>query len=100
MTSGTLAEAGWGCEERSVASLTARQQEVLGLMAEGLSNPAIARRLWLTEKTVVQHISNIYETLEMPPSPDEHRRVVVALRFLAEARRERDRLEPRHQAAA
>ncbi len=52
-------------------------------MAEGLSNAAIARRLGVSEKAVVQHCSNIYAALELPPSADDHRRVLAVVRHLA-----------------
>ena len=65
------------------AALTDRQREVLGLMAEGLTNAAIARRLFLTEKAVVQHCSNIYAALDLAHNTDEHRRVLAVIRHLA-----------------
>jgi DNA-binding NarL/FixJ family response regulator len=55
--------------------LTARQQEVLALMAQGRTKASIARSLSLTERAVVQHVSNIYDRLGLPPSDDDHRRV-------------------------
>jgi DNA-binding NarL/FixJ family response regulator len=64
------------------APLTARQREILALMAEGLSNNAIARRLHVSEKTVVQHCSNIYAALDLAPTPEEHRRVKAVVRHL------------------
>lgn len=66
-----------------LAALTARQREVLGLMAEGLSNAGIAQRLYVTEKAVVQHCSNIYAALDLAPTSDEHRRVLAVVRHLA-----------------
>jgi DNA-binding NarL/FixJ family response regulator len=62
--------------------LTDRQQEILALMAEGRSNAAIARRLSLTEKAVVNHISHIYDELSLPPSPEDHRRVLAVVHHL------------------
>jgi DNA-binding NarL/FixJ family response regulator len=62
--------------------LTNRQQEILALMAEGRSNAAIARRLSVTEKAVVNHISHIYDELSLPPSPDDHRRVIAVVHHL------------------
>jgi DNA-binding NarL/FixJ family response regulator len=63
--------------------LTARQAEVLALMAEGRSNASIARALSLTERAVVQHVSNIYDRLGLPASDDDHRRVLAVIRYLA-----------------
>jgi DNA-binding NarL/FixJ family response regulator len=63
--------------------LTARQQEVLKLMAEGRSNASIARALSLTERAVIRHASNIYDQLGLPPSEDDHRRVLAVIRYLA-----------------
>lgn len=66
-----------------IGALTARQREVLGLMAEGRSNAAIATQLFLSEKAVVQHTSNIYDALGLPVDADDHRRVLAVVRFLA-----------------
>jgi len=55
---------------------------VLALMAEGRSNKAIAGRLVVTEHTVEKHVKNIFATLGLPPSADEHRRVMAVLTFL------------------
>ncbi|WP_285465285.1 response regulator transcription factor [Agromyces sp. NBRC 114283] len=66
-----------------IGALTARQREVLGLMAEGRSNAAIAAQLFLSEKAVVQHTSNIYDALGLPVDADDHRRVLAVVRFLA-----------------
>ncbi|HXH34273.1 MAG TPA: response regulator transcription factor [Plantibacter sp.] len=69
----------------AVGRLTPRQVEVLGLMAEGRSNAAIAARLVLSEKAVVQHASNIYDALELPVDADDHRRVLAVVRHLQAA---------------
>ena len=69
----------------TVGALTARQREVLALMAEGRSNARIASTLFLSEKAVVQHTSNIYEALGLPVDADDHRRVLAVIRFLASA---------------
>jgi DNA-binding NarL/FixJ family response regulator len=65
-----------------IEKLTKRQREVLALMAEGRSNAAIAGQLVMSEKAVVKHISNIYDELELPVSPDDHRRVLAVVQFL------------------
>ena len=62
--------------------LTVREHEVLALMAEGRSNRAIAERLFVTEHTVEKHVKNIFETLRLPPSPDDHRRVLAVVTYL------------------
>ena len=67
----------------SLDRLTTRQTEVLALMAQGRSNAAIARALAITEKAVVRHVSNLYDVLDLPPSSDDHRRVLAVVRFLA-----------------
>jgi DNA-binding NarL/FixJ family response regulator len=65
-----------------LADLTNREREVLALMAEGLSNGGIARRLWLTEGTVENHVASIMRKLRLPATGDEHRRVLAVIRFL------------------
>jgi DNA-binding NarL/FixJ family response regulator len=62
--------------------LTDRQREVLALMAQGRSNASIAHRLSIMEKSVVQHVSNIYAELGLTQSVDDHRRVLAVLRHL------------------
>ncbi len=69
--------------DNALDGLTPRQTEVLGLIAEGRSNAAIARRLVISEKAVVQHISRIYAELGLAPSGDDHRRVLAVARYLA-----------------
>lgn len=68
--------------DSAVGALTPRQQEVLGLVAEGRSNAWIAAELFLTEKAVVQHTSRIYDALGLPVDSDAHRRVLAVLRYL------------------
>ena len=68
--------------EAGLSRLTPRQREVLALMAEGRSNSSIAQQLFITEKAVVQHVSGIYDTLGLPVSADDHRRVLAVLRCL------------------
>jgi DNA-binding CsgD family transcriptional regulator len=70
-------------ESRGPQLLTMRQREVLAFMAEGHSNIWIARKLTITERAVVQHISNIYDLLDLPVSPDSHRRVLAVIRYLS-----------------
>jgi DNA-binding NarL/FixJ family response regulator len=65
-----------------LAVLTPREREVLGQMAEGRSNAAIAGRLFVTEKAVSKHINNIFTKLGLPPSDDDHRRVLAVLAYL------------------
>jgi DNA-binding NarL/FixJ family response regulator len=67
----------------AIDQLTPRQAEVLALLAEGRSNAAIARRLVISEKAVVQHVSRIYDQLGLPPSEDDHRRALAVARYLA-----------------
>ncbi len=69
----------------AVGALTARQLEVLGLMAEGRSNAHIAARLGTSEKAVVQHTSKIYDAFGLPVDADDHRRVLAVIRYLSEA---------------
>jgi DNA-binding NarL/FixJ family response regulator len=65
-----------------LAALTAREQEVLGQMAEGRSNAAIARALHISERAVEKHIANVFSKLALLPSADDHRRVLAVLRYL------------------
>jgi DNA-binding NarL/FixJ family response regulator len=62
--------------------LTPREREVLGLMAEGRSNAAVARALVVTEAAVAKHIAGILQKLDLPPAPDDHRRVLAVLAYL------------------
>ncbi len=67
---------------RPLDVLTFREREVLGQMAEGRSNAAIAGRLFVSEKAVSKHISNIFTKLGLPPSDDDNRRVLAVLAYL------------------
>jgi DNA-binding NarL/FixJ family response regulator len=62
--------------------LTPREREVLALMAEGRSNAGIARRLWVTEGTVENHVHNILAKLRLPETDNDHRRVLAVITFL------------------
>ncbi|MER5643091.1 response regulator transcription factor [Streptosporangium sp. NPDC002524] len=62
--------------------LTPRELEVLGLVAEGRSNVAVARALVVTEAAVAKHIANILSKLDLPPAQDDHRRVLAVLAYL------------------
>jgi DNA-binding NarL/FixJ family response regulator len=65
-----------------LAGLSAREQEVLALMAEGRSNAGIGRRLWVTEGTVEKHVDSIMTRLNLHETGDDHRRVLAAITFL------------------
>jgi DNA-binding NarL/FixJ family response regulator len=67
---------------RPLDVLTVRETEVLGEMAAGRSNAAIAARLFVTEKAVSKHINNIFTKLGLPPSDDDNRRVLAVLAYL------------------
>jgi DNA-binding NarL/FixJ family response regulator len=62
--------------------LTQREREVLGLMAEGRSNTAIARVLVVTDGAVEKHVKNIFTKLDLPPDEEQHRRVLAVLAYL------------------
>jgi DNA-binding NarL/FixJ family response regulator len=62
--------------------LTAREREVLALMAEGRSNAGIAHQLWISEGTVEKHIRSILTKLSLPETDEDHRRVLAVLTFL------------------
>jgi DNA-binding NarL/FixJ family response regulator len=62
--------------------LTSREHDVLGLMAEGRSNNAIAEALVISPRAVEKHVSSIFTKLNLPPAPEDHRRVLAVLAFL------------------
>jgi DNA-binding NarL/FixJ family response regulator len=69
-------------ERDPLEDLTPREREVLGLMAEGRSNHGICAKLFLSPKTVETHVNSIFGKLDLPPAPDDHRRVLAVLAFL------------------
>ena len=71
-----------GGERDALAALTDREREVLSLMAEGLTNNAIARRLTLTERTVEGHVRSVLTKLDLPAGEDGHRRVLAVIACL------------------
>jgi DNA-binding NarL/FixJ family response regulator len=68
--------------DNPLEQLTDREREVLALMAEGRSNRAIAERLFVTDHTVEKHVKNIFGSLQLPLSQDDHRRVLAVITFL------------------
>ena len=72
-------------ESPTPSPLTDREREVLSLMAEGLTNNAIARRLVLTERTVEGHVRSVLTKLNLPASEDSHRRVLAVIAYLEAA---------------
>jgi DNA-binding NarL/FixJ family response regulator len=69
-------------EDDPLEELTPREREVLGLMAEGRTNAAIAEQLVVTERAVEKHVTSIFGKLGLTASSDDHRRVLAVLRFL------------------
>lgn len=69
-------------EDNPVDRLSPRRRETLALMAEGLSNARIAERLVVTEHAVARNISAIFDEFGLPPSADDHRRVLAVIRYL------------------
>jgi DNA-binding NarL/FixJ family response regulator len=68
--------------QEPLADLSPREREVLGLMAEGRTNGAIAAKLVVTERAVEKHVKSIFQKLRLPPADTDHRRVLAVLRFL------------------
>ena len=66
-----------------LGALSAREREVLALMAEGRSNAGIARQIWVAESTVEKHVHSILGKLDLPDSTDDHRRVLAVLAYLS-----------------
>ena len=74
-----------GGERDALGALTDREREVLSLMAEGLTNNAIARRLTLTERTVEGHVRSVLTKLDLPGGEDGNRRVLAVIAHLRAA---------------
>jgi DNA-binding NarL/FixJ family response regulator len=68
--------------EDPLAEISPREREVLALMAEGRSNHAIANELVVTERAVEKHVTSIFSKLDLPPTADDHRRVLAVLTYL------------------
>jgi DNA-binding NarL/FixJ family response regulator len=68
--------------EDPLAALTQREREVLGLMAQGRSNSAMAKALVVTERAVEKHVTAIFSKLDLPPAGADHRRVLAVLAFM------------------
>ena len=68
--------------EEPITRLSAREREVLALMAEGRSNSAIAQRLFISDKAVGKHCTSIFTKLDLTPSDDDNRRVLAVLAYL------------------
>jgi DNA-binding NarL/FixJ family response regulator len=68
--------------EDPLETLTPREREVLGLMAEGRSNAAIAEALVVTERAVEKHVTSIFNKLDLTPAAEDHRRVLAVLAYL------------------
>ncbi|HET6696296.1 MAG TPA: response regulator transcription factor [Gaiellaceae bacterium] len=67
---------------RAIDELTPRERQVLELMAEGRTNAAIARALVVTDRAIEKHVASIFGKLRLPPSQDDHRRVLAVLAWL------------------
>jgi DNA-binding NarL/FixJ family response regulator len=68
--------------EGGITTLSPRERQVLELMAEGRTNSAIAKQLTVTDRAIEKHVANIFTKLNLPPSDDDHRRVLSVLRYL------------------
>jgi DNA-binding NarL/FixJ family response regulator len=75
-------------EESPLAELSTREREVLDLVAEGLTNTGIARRLYLSERTVEAHVRHVLTKLDIPQGEDGNRRVLAVLAHLAATQRQ------------
>jgi DNA-binding NarL/FixJ family response regulator len=70
-------------DNNAIGALSPREREVLGLMAEGRTNAAIAQRLVITERAVAKHTASIFLRLGLQPSDDDNRRVLAVLAYLS-----------------
>jgi DNA-binding NarL/FixJ family response regulator len=70
------------CSLTRLSSLSAREAEILALMAEGRSNAALSARLFVTPKTVEKHVASIFIKLGLPAATDDNRRVLAVLAYL------------------
>ena len=77
---------GAGSKLGPLESLTSRERDVLALMAEGRTNVGIARRLWVSDRTVEAHVANIMIKLGLDNTDEDHRRVLAVLQFLDQRR--------------
>ncbi len=71
-----------GRRQEPLSDLTERERQVLALMAEGYSNRAIAETIFVSERAVERHVTNIFSKLRLEPTGQEHRRVLAVLRYL------------------
>ena len=71
-----------GRREEPLSELTERERQVLALMAEGYSNRAIAETIYVSERAVERHVTNIFSKLRLEATGQEHRRVLAVLRYL------------------
>jgi len=71
---------------QALSGLTARERDVLALMAEGRSNAAIAESLFVTSGAIEKHITNIFAKLDLPACDEDHRRVLAVLAYLRVSR--------------
>jgi DNA-binding NarL/FixJ family response regulator len=70
-------------DDAALSALSAREREVLALVAEGLSNKAIGDRLVITQDAVRKHVTSIFAKLDLPAGEDTHRRILAVLAYLA-----------------
>ena len=82
-----------------IERLTRRERQVLALMAEGRSNPGIARSLFVTDKAIEKHVGNIFTKLDLMPTKEDHRRVIAVLQWVATTGRD-DRAGPQPAASS